>query len=174
VIDRAILDHHSRPSGLPLILAALPEYHGIFHQLSHNPLLMSDGIKINPEALSTDQLRQRAWQLMGPKYLERLAKLIDEFRAAFPKNLGAEQLDVAAEAALSGRVGTLLVDAERQVPGRINHDTGQLDFSDLANPDVDDLLDDLGELVLKKGGEVVIVPADRMPTKTGVAAIFRF
>jgi hypothetical protein len=39
---------------------------------------------------------------------------------------------------------------------------------------VDDLLDDLGERALKAGGEVVIVPAERMPTDTGVAAVYRF
>jgi len=31
-----------------------------------------------------------------------------------------------------------------------------------------------GELVVKKGGEIVIVPAERMPTRTGIAAIYRF
>jgi hypothetical protein len=39
---------------------------------------------------------------------------------------------------------------------------------------VDDFLDDVGELVLKNGGQIVIVPADRMPTQTGIAAIYRF
>ncbi|MBN2562257.1 MAG: hypothetical protein JXQ75_15135, partial [Phycisphaerae bacterium] len=37
VIDREVLKHHSRPSGLPLILAALPEHHHLFHRVSHNP-----------------------------------------------------------------------------------------------------------------------------------------
>jgi hypothetical protein len=36
------------------------------------------------------------------------------------------------------------------------------------------VLDDLGELVVNKGGEIVIVPAERMPTRTGIAAIYRF
>ena len=39
---------------------------------------------------------------------------------------------------------------------------------------VDDLLDDLAELVLRMGGQVQVVPADRMPTQTGVAATYRF
>jgi hypothetical protein len=39
---------------------------------------------------------------------------------------------------------------------------------------VDDLLDEVSEHALKTGGEVVIVPAERMPTDTGVAAIYRF
>jgi hypothetical protein len=39
---------------------------------------------------------------------------------------------------------------------------------------VDDLLDDLGERALKAGGEVVVVPVERMPTQTCIAAIYRF
>ena len=35
------------------------------------------------------------------------------------------------------------------------------------------MLDDLGERVLRSGGEVVIVPADRMPTRSGLAATYR-
>jgi hypothetical protein len=48
-VDRAVLEHHSRPSGLPLILAALPEHHHLFHRVSHNPFLMAEGLTINPD-----------------------------------------------------------------------------------------------------------------------------
>ena len=174
VVDRAILDHHSKPSGLSLMLAALPEYHGLFHQISHNPFRMEHGMKINPEALTPEELRKRAWDVMEPEYLARLARLIDEFGAARSRELGSDQVPQVAEAAVAGRIGTLLVEAEREVPGRIDPDTGQVEFLDLAHPEVDDLLDDLGELVLRRGGKVVIVPAERMPTKTGIAAIYRF
>jgi hypothetical protein len=36
------------------------------------------------------------------------------------------------------------------------------------------MLDDLAELVLGKGGEVVVVPRERMPIDSGLAAIYRF
>jgi hypothetical protein len=39
---------------------------------------------------------------------------------------------------------------------------------------MDDLLDDLAEVTLTTGGEVIVVPTDRMPTTTGAAATFRF
>jgi hypothetical protein len=39
---------------------------------------------------------------------------------------------------------------------------------------VDDVLDDLAMLSLKMGGQVVIMPTERMPTETGVAAIYRY
>jgi hypothetical protein len=32
----------------------------------------------------------------------------------------------------------------------------------------------LGQLVLKMGGQVIIVPSDRMPADTGLAAIYRY
>jgi hypothetical protein len=67
-----------------------------------------------------------------------------------------------------------LIEADRHIPGRIDYTSGRIDPGDLAHPEVDDVLDDLGELVLKKGGQIVIVPAERMPAQTGVAAIYRY
>jgi hypothetical protein len=173
-VDRAILEHHSRPSGLPLLLAALPEHHALFHQVSHNPFLMAEGIDIHPDALALDALRARAWRAVEPRYLARLAGLVEEFGAAQSKDLGSDDLAQVAEAAVAGRIATLLVEADRQLPGRIDAATGQIEFADLADPEVDDLLDDVGEWVLKMSGHIVIVPGERMPTRTGIAAIYRF
>jgi hypothetical protein len=36
------------------------------------------------------------------------------------------------------------------------------------------LLDELGELVLSKGGEVLVVPSGDMPSQTGLAAIYSY
>ena len=173
-VDRAILQHHSRPSALPLILATLPEHRQLFHQVSHNPFLMDEGIDIHPDALPSDELRQRAWQVVEPHYLARLAALVEAFGRAKAKDLGDEDLAHVAKAVVAGRVATLLIEADREVPGRIDAATGDIEFEDLADPEVDEVLDDLGELTLKMGGQVVIVPTERMPTKTGIAAIYRY
>jgi hypothetical protein len=173
-VDRAILEHHSQPSGLPLLLAALPEHHALFRQVSRNPFLMAEALDVHPDALPLDALRDRAWRAVEPQYLARLADMIEAFGEARSKGLGTDDLAQAADAAQAGRVATLLIEADRQVPGRIDATTGQMKFEELAHPEVDDLLDDLGELVLKMGGEVVVVPAERMPTSTGLAAIYRF
>lgn len=117
-VDRGMLEHHSRPSGLPLLLAALPEYHTPFRAISHNPFLLNSGIKKNP--------------------------------------------------------ASLLLEADREIPGRIDSTTGEIALCDLAHPEIDDLLDDLAETVLRRQGEVVVVPAERMPAATGVAAIYRY
>jgi hypothetical protein len=174
-IDRGILEHHSQPSGLPLILAALPEHHHMFHEISANPFLIDESIDIHPDALSSiDELRVRAWQLMEPRYLARLATLVEEFGNARSGGLGDDDIAQVARAVVGGRVATLLIEARREIPGRINAVTGDIEFDDLAHPEVDDVLDDLGMLALKMGGQVVIVPTERMPTKTGLAAIYRY
>lgn len=173
-VDHAVLQHHSRPSGLPLMLAALPEHHGIFHQISKNPFLLSEGMKIHPDALSTDELREQAWRIVEPQYQTRLMEQVDEFGLAKSKGLGLIALQEIAEAAVAGRVATLLIEANRQIGGRLDAATGELELNDLNHPEVGDLLDDLGEMVSSKGGQVVVIPCEHMPTETGAAAICRF
>ena len=155
-VDLALIERHSRPTGLPLLLAALPENQGLFRRLSHNPFLLDAGIDVHPESLSVDALRERAWRVLEPHYLARLAGLVEMFGAARARELGAEDIEEVAEGAAGGRVATLLLKAERD------------------DPALDERLDDLGELALANGGQVIIVPAARMPTRTGVAAIYRF
>jgi hypothetical protein len=173
-VDRAVLAQHSNPSCLPLILAALPENHHLFHAVSHNPLLVADGISANAAALSLGELRVLAWQAVEPGYQARLTTLAEEFKQAGAKQLGSDDLAQVANAAVDGRVATLLIEADRQLPGRIDGTTGRIELAGLSHPEVDDLLDDLGDRVAKAGGRVVVMPAERMPTQTGVAAIFRF
>jgi hypothetical protein len=151
-VDRAVLERHSRPSGLPLILAALPEHHALFHQVSHNPFLVLESIDVHPDALA----------------------LVEEFGSARSEGRGADEPSTVAAAVVGGRVATLLVEAGRELPGRIDPASGAIEQGDLARPDVDDVLDDLAALTVQRGGSVVIVPSERMPTRTGVAAIYRY
>jgi hypothetical protein len=174
-VDRAILEHHSKPSGLPLILAALTEYHAPFHHLSHNRQLLDNGIEGNPDALSDDELREQAWRCMEPVYLQRLQLMTDRYGAARGANRGDDSLPQVALAAVVGRVDVLLLERDRGVAGSMDQATGVLHVSDTVEaPAVGDLLDDLAESVLQNGGEVIIVPPERMPTTTGLAAIYRY
>jgi len=172
-VDRAVLEHHSRPSGLPLMLAALPEHHHLFRAVSHNPFLMADGLMADPQGLSPDDLRQRAWEVAAPQQAAQQAAWSDAYAAAAAKGLGSEDLAQVADAAVAGRVATLLLEAERQMPGRIDASTGRIDPAALGDPRVDDVFDDLGALVESMAGEVHVLPAERMPCLTGVAASFR-
>jgi hypothetical protein len=155
-VDRAVLEAYSRPSGLPLMLAALPEHQALFRRVTRNPFLLPDGIDVFPDTLSAEALRERVWHAVEPHYLARLAGLVDVFGTARARELGSDSIDDIAESAATGRVATLLVQAERE------------------RADLDDRLDDIAETTLRNRGQVVVVPAARMPTGTGAAAIYRF
>lgn len=173
VIDRETLDHFSRPSGLPLILAALPEYHSEFRQLSHNPFLHHAGVEKDYRALTADELRVAVWQVVEPVYLARLARLTENYKTAAAQGMAAADLDAVGRAAAAARIGVLLVEADRVLPGRFDRATGEILPGRLEDPLVDDVIDDLAESVLRTGGEVVVVPSERMPVDAGLAAVFR-
>jgi hypothetical protein len=84
------------------------------------------------------------------------------------------ELAVVAAVTPTGRVETLLLESDRQISGRLDASTGRIVPGDLSNPWVDDLLDDLGELVSGMGGQVLVVPAEEMPSQTGLAAVYRY
>ncbi|MEX2174032.1 MAG: hypothetical protein WD872_06700 [Pirellulaceae bacterium] len=171
VVDRAMTEHHSRPTGLPLVLAALPQHHATFRGVSENPFLVDTAIDADPEGLSADEIRQRAWQLLEPQYLARLERLREEFQAGQSKHLADDDLPKLADAAAMSRVRTLLVDASKHQAGRIDVATGKVEWN---GDEHEDVYDGLAELVLRRGGEVLVVPSERMPMPTGVAGIYRF
>jgi len=173
-VDRAITEHYSRPSGLPLLLAALPENHNVFRKVSDNPFLMDAALDAHPDDLSETQLRERAWEAIQPSYLARLATLLDEIHAAIARHGGSLDLADVARAAFERRVATLLIDADRRVAGTLDRATGAIRLDPLADPGHADLLDDVGEQVLRTGGEVIVVPSARMPSDSGVAAAYRY
>lgn len=173
-VDRAVFSHYSKPSGLPLILAALKEHHHLFRQVSQNRLLVDEGIRCNPDSLPLDELRALAWQAIEPRYQARLESLRDSFEQSRSKSLGSDDLKQVAEASIAGRVKTLLIDADRQIAGQLDRKTAEVKLADLSDPHIDDLLDDLGELVEEKGGTVLVLPSGEMPSRTGLAAIYRY
>ncbi len=174
-VDRFVLENYSRPSGLPLILVALNEHHSLFQSISHNPLLMKEGIKTAYDALDIDTLRENVWENIEPLYLEKTKVLVDRYEMAKSKFLGSDDLAQIARAALENNISTLLIEADRIIPGKINLETGELTRGgDLKDPDIDDLLDDFAEMVFKNKGEVVVLPKERMPSDTGAAAIYRY
>jgi len=173
-VDRAIIEHHSRASGLPLILAALPEQQPHFRRISHNENLLPEGIEIGQSTLSLQELREKSWMVMQPRYLKRLGGLLDQFGASHGQGLASDQLEDIGQATRQGRVATLLVEAERQIPGHVDRNDGTATAANEDEVNTPDLLDELTIWTLEQGGDVVVVPTERMPTGTGAAAIYRF
>lgn len=175
VVANTIYDNYSKPSGLPLILAALPEHHSLFQKVNKNPFLLPTGITVNAESITTDKLIKLAWEVMEPGYIHKIESLAHKFEQAKANGLGSDNIEEVVEAAEAGRVDELLVEADRVIAERLrNKNTGKYIQADSTQPKLDDLLDDIGELVTRMGGKVMVIPPEKMPSKTGLAALFRY
>lgn len=174
-VSKSIYENYSKPTGLPLILAALPNHHNLFQKVNKNPLLLSNGIDINPESVSIEKLAEMAWSIMEPEYLLKLDSLVEKFAQEKANGKGSNDMKEIGVAAVEGKIETLIIEADRMIANKLtNQVTGNIQKRDLMNPKVDDLLDDLGELVIKMGGNVMVLPAEKIPSDTGLAAIFRY
>jgi hypothetical protein len=175
VVADFIRDTYSEPTGWPLILAALPEHHNLFQKVSKNASLIKDGVIINPSSVSLTKLAEMAWQVMEPQYLKKIEDLTTRFGQGRAIGKGSADIKEVALAAVAGRVDTLLIEADRIIEERITkYVPVKTNAPDPENQEADDLLDDMGELVMKMGGEVFVLSSEKMPSKTGLAAIFRY
>jgi hypothetical protein len=173
-VDKAVWENYSRPSKLPLILCAVEEWHPQFQNISKNPYLVKEGIKLSPVHLPMERLREEAWRIMEPGFRANLDRVTNDFRAAKAHHKGSDEVIQVAEAAAAGRVGTLLVQENQHIPGKVLRSSGQIAPPERTKDHAEDVLDDLAEMVLRTDGQVLVLPPDIMPTDTGVAAIYRY
>ncbi len=173
-VDHTVLEHYSRPMKLPLILVSLTEHQSMFRKVSSNSYLVADGIESSCESIDLIQLADQAWKLMEPIYQEKELESIDRYQNAKSNHTASDRRIDVARAAFEGRIATLLVEADKSIPGKFNTESGKLEFGSTDNPERGDLIDQIVNTVWKHKGEVIVLPMDRMPTETGLAAIFRF
>lgn len=173
-VDRTVLENYSRPTKLPLVLVALPEYHTLFRKISHNPFLLEEGIKTNYDILSIDKLKDKMWEKIEPLYVDRTGELVKKFQDSRAQYLGSDDITQIAKASAENRIDTVLIESDRVLAGRINRYTGRIESGELSHPEFGDILNDIAEIVINNGGSVIMLPKDRMPSTTGAAATYRF
>lgn len=173
-VDKVVLEHYSNPTKMPLILVSLDENQGLFRSLTNNSYLLEKGIRKDYRTLSSSDIREDAWELIEPIYLEQTKVLTDKYNFERPKSLASDDLPEVAKAVFENRVSTLLIESDRIVTGKLDTKTGQLEMMDSNNSQFENILDDLAMMMYKNNGEIVILPKGRMPSTTGVAAIFRY
>lgn len=172
-VDRLVFENYSKPSKASLILVSLKEHHSYFKGISQNPYLFNESIDASHTALEEKNLRDKASEIIEHINLEKTNEILKSYEKAQADALGSSDVAQVTKAAFESRVETVLIEADRIIPGRIQ-ENGAVTFGDIEHPDVGDILDDLAILVFKRKGRVVVLPKDKMPRTTGVAAIFRY
>jgi hypothetical protein len=159
----------------PLIVAGGASLLPLFREVSGPSGLHSETVEGAVDEVGTEELHARTLPAARRALHARDEAVVEELRRQLDRGLAADILTHVAEAAVKGRVRRLLVADGRPLFGRIDRTTGEVTLhAGQTGPQDDDVLDDLAEIVLSRGGEVLVLDPARMPGEAAAAATFRW
>jgi hypothetical protein len=184
-VDAVVEAQVSRPTGLPLVLVAAAPLAATFRGLSTNPLLLEEHVPRDPHLMSREAVAAVVAPVFAAAHARRIARELATFRQAHDHGLVADDLVAVGQAAVAGRVATLLVESDRFVPGTFDAATGRItgdgeppgDLSrtgHLPAATTPDVLGALAEAVLLHGGTIVSLSPAAMPVPSPAAAVLRY
>jgi hypothetical protein len=159
----------------PLVLAGVDYYFPLYREISRCPNLADGALSGNFDDASPDQIREQVQPVVREVFQKREEESLAAYESARAKGLAVEDLRTIARLSVHGRVRRLLLSGGAHVWGRLDRESGAVELA-AAQQDThdDDILDDLGESVLARSGDVIIVPGHCMPQGAAAAAILRW
>jgi hypothetical protein len=175
-VDRGVGELLKGEAG-PVVLAAVQEYHPLYRDVSSLENLAPEGIQASVTRWPPDRIHEEAWPIARRAALERLDEALELWETSYGRGKGEADVANLCHLAVAGRIRLLLTERERRVWGTLDRDTGAVEIlregGDDPGEHAVELLDELAELVILRGGDALSMSADRMPTGTGAAGILR-
>ncbi len=173
-VDRFVLEQISKQLKLPLILVTRKEHHAEFRKLSNNPFLLEERIEGSFNDFKENEIHNEVKIINDQRFAVLIAEAIERYHNLRNKDLSSDQLIIVLKALLASRIDTLFIEQNKIIAGKIDIENQQIVESGLDDPETDDLLDDMVQHAYLTGTKVYILEKDKMPTDSGVAAIFRY
>ncbi|MBE2224373.1 MAG: hypothetical protein IAF02_22725 [Anaerolineae bacterium] len=160
----------------PLVLAGVDYLLPIYHKVSDYAHIMPDGITGSPEHLQPELLKEQAWSIVEPYFRQETEKLVATYQQFADTDTASDNVEEIVAAAFNGRVDRLVLSVDTQVWGTFNRDTGKVVYDQEGQSQEDHfpLLDFAAMQTLQNGGAVYALSQDEMPTKSAIAAVFRY
>lgn len=174
VIDKALWER-LRDERVPLILAGPAAYFPIYRDISRYSYLAPESVEGNVDSATPEELHGRAWPVARAVFQAEEDAARNEYEQLSASHLATSILTEVATAAICGRVRRLFVQEGKVLFGSLNTATGEVLLHGRQEGITDDdVLDDLSEAVLARGGDVLELPAGKMPEGAAAAAILRW
>jgi hypothetical protein len=164
------------PSQAPLVLAGVEYLHPLYREANTYPRLVETGLLGNPDDLRPDELHRRAWEIVRPLIIQVREAAVERQRQLKGSGSALASTDIQdiVLAAHYGRVDTLFARLDQQRWGRVDADAAEVFLYDGPSPEGEDLLDLAAVQTYLNSGAVYVVPAEQMPGREPMAAIFRY
>ena len=158
----------------PLVLAGVESLFPLYREVNTFKSLLDEGIAGNPELLSAEELRQRAWSIVEPRFLRQRQEAENRYHTLAGTGKTSTDLQEVVTAAYDGRIDALFVAAGVQIWGNFNQDERSLTVHEQAEKGDVDLSDVCAVRTFLSNGEVFAVEANAVPGGGPIAALFRY
>ena len=172
-LDKGIQDLHLDRDA-PLVLAGVGYLLPLYREVTRRPHVIEEGVVGNPEGLKPEELRDRAWPLVAPRFTADREKAAARFADLVGTGRASAQLEEVLPAAHDGRVDVLFTAQGARLPGA--YDPGARTVQVAKNGGAaEDLLDEAAVQTFLHGGRVFAVPPEAVPAPgEPLAAVFRY
>jgi hypothetical protein len=161
-----------RDTGAPLVLVGPQRLRSRYRKVSRYEWLLPDDIDADVEQVHGADLRPAAQALVAAHRVAVESEASVRFVSAEAMGCASDDLDRVARAATAGAVRLLIHREGAHAWGRLDPRTGACFVRGEQREAGDaDVIDDLCELTLVHGGDVVQVAPERMPSDAPVAAV---
>jgi hypothetical protein len=173
-VDRALWSV-LRDESVPLVLAGVAYYLPLYREVSRYRGLLDRAVEGSFDGASPQELHARVWPVIREAFASRVEDALAERARAAERGLATEDLVTIGKMVVHGRVRRLLLADGAHAWGSLDPETGAVRLAE-GQQDArdDDVLDDLAENVLVRGGDVLAVPAGRLPGGASASGLLRW
>lgn len=173
-VDTALAGHLD--SDQPLLVVGASRRLSLFRQHSRHRSQITEALPGNFEQRSATELAQAIWPSVTNMFDRRHQDALAELDRAVGERRYAFGVQQAWTLANQGSGALIVVEENYVYPARIDpHSNGLVAAADVAHPEVvDDVVDEIIEIVLAKGGRATIVPDGTLATRGQIAMALRY
>ena len=159
----------------PIIIGGVEELHDIYISMNRDPDILKERIAGNLDKSNFEELHNDCLTIINLIKKQNDQELLLDYQEQRPYGKVIDQLTEITVAAAQGRVRSLMVASDRFLWGHLDKATGVITKHINKNIGIpeDDILDDLAELVIARGGDVTLFKYNEMPSDNEAIAFLR-
>ncbi|HEX9582380.1 MAG TPA: hypothetical protein VF970_14850 [Gemmatimonadales bacterium] len=158
----------------PLVLAGVDYITSMYRKLTKHPLVLRAGVRGNPDHMSGEELRAKAWKVVAPRFAAEQRRAVERYEALKGEGRASNDVRRVAQAAEDGRVELVLIGLRAHMWGSFDPLSRRVEVHDVHRPGDRDLVDLVAMRVLRTGGVVYVMDDSQVPDGRALAAVFRF
>jgi hypothetical protein len=162
----------------PLVLAGVEELISLYRQVTTFPHVLQEGVTGNPEALTAQELHQRAWAIVEPHFQQEQQDAAARYQLAVQtkqaSHLALNEIKEIVPVASQGRIACLFLARNRQQWGCFDPVTQTVTLHQSMEPGDEDLFDFAALETLLHNGTVYVGEPEQVPDQSQIAALLRY